>query len=905
MILGSERSAKRARGRQPSHSDDFAMSPWLLRRVTVPDRVPGYVQRAALLADVRPTARPLTILHAPGGFGKTTLLAESCRDLQAEGVLTAWLSLDAQDAPHVLDAYLTFAFQTAGLDLLDWDEGTGHGVAHPNRTAFVLDAVVRHEQPCVLALDELDRVADPGSHALLEFLMNHAPTNLHVAVGCRELPATLDIATPVLERRAAVLNADRLRFGKSDVARFFNPALSRRQLDVAMRDSRGWPFALRILQMERDAGGDGEAPLIVGNWMESRLWRGVSRADRELLLDLGLFEHADAELLDEVLDGNGFKDRIDAMPAVRGLLQSVRIAGTETLSLHPLIRRYCTKRLSQDSPERFRDVHRRLALGLRRRGDFVAAMRHASEAGDPVLAGEILLDAGGMRLWLSEGLIRLQAANRFLTAEVIDTNPRLALAHCVVDLFTGRLDKARRTYRAAAARIAETASDPELALDDVVVRGMFCLNGGERFDGPLYRATLADYRQHLAATDLDPLMRGSLELGLCISDQMRARFDTALEHAERALRATAENSYLAMFVELHKGEVAFANGRPADAEAAYAMARRTARAHFVRDPAPSVFVDVHRRELDLERNRPVDAEAAARDLDTVVACGSPVPAYAAASGVAIELALTQGFDSALATVDRMRGFAAACGLALVERYLASHTVSLLADAGRLVEAERTWQRSALPEDDEGCLDLNGQTWREMESLSCARLRLHLAAGRFDAARRFAARFVDSAANACLRRTQIRALTLTVRVERQVGAPTAPHAVDLVRLTARTGYTRAVVREHDACAPALAALLHNDSPTAIAVPAERLLAVLHDRPGTDAASGFTQRELEVLGMLEALRDREIAERLGLTVAGVRYHLRRIYRKLGAGDRLAAVARARRLGLVTAPLKDPPD
>ena len=821
-------------GRQ-SHLDDFAMPPWLLRtRVTVPDRVPGYVERATLLAAVRPTARPLTILHAPGGFGKTTLLAESCRSLRAQGVLTAWLSLDIQDVPHVLDAYLTLALQAAGVDLLDREEGTGHYAAHPNRTALVLDAVARHDGPCVLALDELERVADPGSHALIGFLLTHAPANLHVAVACRELPATLDIASPVLERRASVFNAERLRFGKSDVARFFDAGLSRRQLDAAMRDSRGWPFALRILQMERDAGGDGETRQIVGNWLESRLWRGISRADRELLLDLGLFEQADAELLDEVLDGTGLKDRIDAMPAVRGLLQSVRIAGTETWTLHPLIRRYCTKRQSQDSPERLRDVHRRLALALRRRGDFVAAMRHASEAGDPALAGEILLDAGGMRLWLSEGLIRLQAANRFLTAEVTETNPRLALAHCVVDLFAGRLDKARRTYRAAAAHIAESASDHELALDDAIVRGLFCLNGGERLDGSLYRATLRDYRQHLAATDLDPLMRGTLELGLFISDQMRARFDTALEHAEQALRATARDSYLAMFVELHKGEVAFAQGRPAAAEASYANARRTARAHFVRDPAPSVFVDVHRRELDLERNRAIDPDAATRSLDAVVACGSPIPAYAAASGVAIELSLAQGFDSALATVDRMRGFAEAGGLAVIERYLASQTVSLLADAGRLVEAERTWLLAALPEDDEGCLDRDGQTWREMESFSCARFRLHLAAGRLDAARRFAARFLEAAADAGLRRTQMRALTLAVRVERQEGAPTAPHAVDLVRLFAQTGYTRAVVREHDACAPALAALLQSDPPTAISVPAERLLAVLHDRSGTDAA-----------------------------------------------------------------------
>ena len=880
------------------------MPSWLLRaRVAVPDRVPGYVERATLLADVLPTLRPLTILHAPGGFGKTTLLAESCRSLVAEGVLTAWLSLDVQDAPHILDAYLALAFQAGGLDLSDPDELSSHRATHPNRTALVLDAVARHDGPCVLALDELERIADSGSQAVLEFLLTHAPSNLHVAVACRELPDMLDIASMVLERRARVLSAEQLRFGKADVARFFSAKLSRRQLDKAMRDSRGWPFALRILQMERDTGGDGDTRQIIGNWLESRLWRSVSPADRELLLDLGLFEHADAELIDEVLQGTGLKDRIDAIPAVHGLLHSVRIAGTETWGLHPLIRQHCVKQRSQEAPERLRDVHRRLALALRRRGDFVAAMRHATEAADSALAGEILLDAGGMRLWLSEGLLRLQAATRFLTAEVMEASPRLALAHCIVDLFAGRLDEARRTHRTAAKQIAKPPSDPQLALDEVIVRGMFCLNGGERFDGPLYRSTLADYQRHSASTDLDPLMRGTLELGLCIADQMRARFDTALEHAERALRATAGNSYLAMYVDLHKGEVAFAKGLLAAAEAYYASARRTARAHFVRDPAPSVFVEVQTRELDFERNRAIDADAAARSPDAVVACGSPIPAYTAAIGVAIELALAQGLDSALAAVERMRGFAEASGQPVIGRYLAAQTVSLLAGAGRVLDAERTWHLAGLPDRDDDCLDRDGQTWREMESISCARLRLHLAAGRMDTARRFAARFVDSAAAASLRRTQMRAITLAVRVEWQAGAPTDKHAADLVRLYAETGFAGPVVREREVCAPALAALHRRNPPTDVATPAERLLAVVRDRSGDSAAAGFTQRELEVLHGLEALRDREIAERLGLTVAGVRYHLRRIYRKLGAGDRLEAVARARRLGLLSSPSAPP--
>ena len=77
------------------------MFPWLLRqKITVPDRVPGYVHRAELVSRALPTRRRLTVLNASGGFGKTTLLAECCRRLRQDGVATAWVSLDEQDEPR-------------------------------------------------------------------------------------------------------------------------------------------------------------------------------------------------------------------------------------------------------------------------------------------------------------------------------------------------------------------------------------------------------------------------------------------------------------------------------------------------------------------------------------------------------------------------------------------------------------------------------------------------------------------------------------------------------------------------------------------------------------------------------------------------------------------------------------
>ena len=169
--------------------------PWLLRqKITVPDRVAGYVHRDELESRAMPTRRRLTVLKAAGGFGKTTLLAECCRRLRQDGVATAWVSLDEQDEPAVLDTYIAVACQNAGLDLLDVSVPEGTSVGPENRVGVVLREIQALGKPFVIAFDELERLRNPASVSLLEFLLQRGPPNLHLAIACRQIPDGLNVA---------------------------------------------------------------------------------------------------------------------------------------------------------------------------------------------------------------------------------------------------------------------------------------------------------------------------------------------------------------------------------------------------------------------------------------------------------------------------------------------------------------------------------------------------------------------------------------------------------------------------------------------------------------------------------------------------------------------------------------
>ena len=900
-----------AKGRQVQHSPAESL-PWLAtEKVTPPDRVAGYLHREELLDRILPIRRRTTVLTAPGGFGKTVLLAESCRDLRASGVVAAWLTLDVNDAPQALDAYLAFSFQSAGLDIVDAldlpdTDSLPRGVL-PRRTATLLRAVEKHGAPCMLALDELEQLEDPASHALLDGIVKWGPANLHIAIACREIPNGFDIASIVLAGRGKRFSVDDLRFSTQDVARFFGSELTDHQIASLAQESRGWPIALRMLRNEEDGGAlvvADDAADVADNWVESRLWRNLADADREMLLDVGLFERIDAALLNEVLEANDAKRRVEAIPALAGLIESVGGGEPGVLRLHPLIREHCVRQRFRESPERFRRIHRRIAEVLARRGETVSAVRHAAEAGDPALVGEILEARGGVRLWQREGLVRLQAVDRFVTDEVVKRFPRTALAHCIVLLLTGQLDQARKQYAAVAAARREALGDAadedmDYVLDDTTVRAMLGLYGCERLSSETVQAVVADQARLAAMDDVDPLMRGAFEQGVCIYHNLKAEFGAALDRAERAERCLPGVPYGAISLDLYRGQVAMARGEVAEAAAAYGRALATARAHFLQDQVSAARGEAFMAELNLERNHIVPVERALRIAEACQDAGTTLASFAAIAGVVLDGTLARdGVDQALSAVVAMQDYARTLDLPAVVRYLAGECVSLLVIKGHTGDAEEAWRADGLPECAKGCLDLEGQSWREFEAVASARLRLLIARREFEAGRSFLGDLVAEASGRDLRRTWMRALALGVSLERRAGRPheAEVHLNRYLDLFMETDYARPVVRERESLKPALEELLDNNPGPDAAESAERLLASLEDFEGWKQASRalISPREMDVLQRLEAQSDREIAASLGITRAGVRFHVGNIFRKLNVGTRRDAVRRARDIG-----------
>ena len=348
-----------------------------------------------------------------------------------------------------------------------------------------------------------------------------------------------------------------------------------------------------------------------------------------------------------------------------------------------------------------------------------------------------------------------------------------------------------------------------------------------------------------------------------------------------------------------------ARGRTGEARSCYARALKVARASHLRDAGTVMIGEALAAELALERS----AGAPRLDAPTVSPrllgrCSAWLDIYAASIGVRADLALDRaGPEAALALVEDARDYAQRTGRPALARFLSALRVRVLLAGGEVDEAVRAWRFDRLPEPAD-CPDLKGQSWREMEMLSCARLRLFVECGEFDAGRELAAALQAVAAERDLMRTRMRGLALSMALEHRAGAPgrAAAHLADYLRLFAETDYARPLARERTATLAVLDDVA--DAPEAdagIAAAAAELREAL--RGGADAATDppdprLTAREVDVLVRLERQSDKEIAQALKLSHDGVRSRVRSIFAKLGARGRLDAVHRARARGILPA-------
>lgn len=470
---------------QPA-SDEKAAQPVLLAaKLDPPTPRRRLIRRDALLATLS-LARPrkLTLVDAPAGWGKTTLLGEWC---SREGTTRpfAWLSLDeADNDPNRFWTYLVEALHRVAPSL----NAAELAALQAPRTSFVevmvpllLNELASLPEPVGLVLDDYHTITNRELHDGLALLVDQLPSTLHLVVATRSDPP-LPLARLRVESEMVEIRASELRFSAEEASALLNGVLGLSLADDDVRRlhqrTEGWAAGLYLAALslrgrhdarEFIAGFAGDDRHVV-DYLGVEVLRNQPEEVRRFLLRTSILERLSGALCDEVVDGRG-SARILARIERSNLFLVPLDTKRKWYRYHRLFGQLLQHELAQTEPELVETLHRRAAAWFRRDGSVPEAIRHATAAGDVDDAADLI--AEHWNAFFNQG--RLATVDRWLDAlpaEVVSGRSSLCVARAWLLLDLGRLDEAGRWIEQAerAAGAHGAVEDPEATVLNAVLR---------------------------------------------------------------------------------------------------------------------------------------------------------------------------------------------------------------------------------------------------------------------------------------------------------------------------------------------------------------------------------------------------------------------------------------------------
>lgn len=819
-------------------------TPLLETKLQPPRRRAGLVARARLRQRfARSGLPPLTLVSAPAGFGKTTLLTEW---LATVGTPRAWVSLDARDRdPAVFWAYVLAAVRRAVPDVGDAASELLRGPGDLDQVvAALLNDLAGIDEELLLVLDDYHVIESIEVHESMRFLVENLPHNVHLVVASRADPpwplAGLRARGDLLEVRVADL-----RFTNDEAAEYLNDGaglgLDAEDIDVLGGRTEGWIAALQLaaLSLEgRDdpsafiAGFAGDDRYVVDYLIDEVLDRQPADI-RQFLLDTSILARLSGPLCSAVTE------RADA----KAILETVERSNLFLVALddrrqwyryHHLFGDVLRARLTDEQPDRVATVHRRASGWLAANGDVPEAVRHAVAGEDFERAAELVeIGLPGLRMSRQDATQRVWLES--LPREVIANRPMLLHglvgAHLVIGDMQGvesLLDEIDHLLE----------HPPETALvvhDHQEFRRLPARNAMHRAGLALLRGDVAATIEHgeraaeLTEPD-DHMGRGAAAALVGLARWATGDLHAAHRQYEAALAAFVDAEMWAdiLGVSLGLADMQFALGRLEAAATSLHAALGIAAEHGPLRGTADMHVGL--AEIHLERN---ELDAAAERLATSHELGESMGlGQHPYRWRVVDARLKSSAGDHVAALDLLRQAAEVenTDFSPKVRPVAATAARIMLTSGDLTGALQWAEAAGLDADDEVTY------LREYEHLTFAAVLL--ATGRIGAAIGLLERLLSSA---------------------EEGDRTGSAAEARALLTsARTG----------------------------------------ERPASQSTlvDPLTAKELDVLRLLRSdLTGPEIAAQLFVSINTVRTHTKNIFTKLGVTNRRSAVRRADELGL----------
>jgi LuxR family maltose regulon positive regulatory protein len=906
----------------------------LATKLFIPRPRPNLVARPRLIARLN-QARRLTLLSAPAGFGKSTLLAEWVHSLTGPNApKVAWLSLDAGDnEPRRFLMYCVAALQTVqpqvGQSLL---AALRHSPSAPPHTLLTLliNEMAALAHPLLFVLDDYHLIQSPTIHQGLAFLLDNLPPPAQLVIASRQ-ETPLPLASWRGRGELLELRGPDLRFTTAEIATFLQDTmgLTMPAPEVALLSERteGWIAGLQLValslqgQHPLDAAGmtaalSGSHRYIFDYLLAEVLHRQPPHI-QQFLQQTSILERLCGPLAEALVDFTG------AAASGQEILEYLEQSNLFIIPLdterhwyryHHLFADLLRHRLAQSTggAAEIKRLHRQAGAWFEQHGLDTEAMQHALAAVDAERVIRLARQKAATMLSRNE-FITLVSWFDALPRQSIRTRPGISLLKAWAMVLTGQLEL-MEAYLQEAEQALAAESEPEAGLAALGIRGEITTL---RATVAYFRRDMAQavtlYRQALANLPEDNLfLRGCVLQSLASAHSWQGDVTAAAQAFNQATTVSRQtgNWPVSLIALWNLGQLQLEQGHP----------RRA--------------MDFFSQGIDLTAQQPEQERAALLPLTGQLHMGMAGVLYqwnelaAAAEQLAIGLKLGESAQEsgtltggylALAQLEWAQGHPVAAHEALQQateasqRYGGPYYWVGQAELGRA----QLWLREGNLRAVSDWFDERQLTFaptphpipylHEEEYLLLARLLLAQAqqtggaetSDLLASAGQILGQILAEARNTRRTGRVLEVLVLQALIHHTGHrSETALAALaEALHLAEPEGYLRMFLDEGEP----LVELLRQAAARKIGSGyVSRLLAAMGHQgitlPSADLLDPLSERELEILQLIsQGMSNKELAEKLVLTVGTIKWHLNNIYSKLGVRSRTQAVARARKLGL----------
>jgi LuxR family maltose regulon positive regulatory protein len=919
----------------------------LLRtKLYVPLLRPNLVPRLRLierLCQSLQLGRKLTLISAPAGFGKTTLVSEWVDNLSLDVVeeiqivnRIAWLSVDDRDndPARFLTYFISALNQIEGIETTIGEGALGMlRSPQPPPAELVLTALINDisavPDRIILVLDDYHCIESSAVDDALAFLLAHLSPQMHLVIATREDPH-LPLARLRVRGQLTELRAADLRFTPGEAATFLNQVmglgLSAEQVTSLETRTEGWIAGLQLAALSMRGREDipgfirafaGDNRYIVEYLVEEVLQR-QSEHVRSFLLQTSILDRLSGPLCDAVTGQEDGRRMLEGLE--RGNLFVVPLDDKrQWYRYHHLFADVLHAYSMEQQPDRDPTLHRRASEWYERNGLPSDSIRHAFAAQDYERAAD-LAELAWPAMSGSFQSIAWLGWLKALPDELVRARPVLSVGYAWAFLNSGKLEAAEARLLDAE-RWLEPATGMSERLQEAPAK-MVVVDEEQFRLLPTSLATARAYHAQAIGDGPGTVKYARRVLDLLPEGNSKWRGDATalmglafwasgdLEAAHRTLSdgLARMNSFDIIIGTFVLADMKMTLGQLREAVNACEHALQLATGQG--EPMPLGTEDVYTAISKLHREQG-DLEAAAQDLLAGKKLGEQVelPDWQHRWCIAqARLQETLGdLDGALDLLDEAQRLYVRTPLPDVRPIAALKTQVWLAQ-GRLTGALDWARERGLSVDD----DLSYLT--EFEHITLTRVliarhkrereerSIHEAMGLIE-------RLLKAAEEGGRTGSVIEILVLQALAHKAQG-DIPPALVSLERalkLAEPEGYVRIFVDE----GPPMARLLYEALSQGVSPEySQRLLTAFPviepeqidssntQAPGSEWVEPLSEREIEVLQLIsEGLSNQEIASRLFLSLHTVKVHARNIYAKLGVKNRTQAVAKGKALGILS--------